>query len=107
MARESLVQNAEIAEYQASLLVLKGFRAVMCDIYRRRANIAKALGAGAQAKIDILEIAPLIIFRELADAVETVAGNIKTKPDPAGYVDGIARVGNACDTVDREHFIIA
>ena len=107
VVRESLVQNVQIAKHQASLLVLKGFRAVMSDIDRRRADVAKTLGACAQAEIDIFEIASFKIFREPANGAETVARNIKTEADAARHVDCITGIGSARDPIHAEDLLIA
>ena len=79
----------------------------MSDIYRWRADVAKAVGTCPEAEIDILEIASLKIFRKSANGIETVARNIKAKPDAAWHVDRVVRVGNARDMIDPEHLFIA
>ena len=92
MLRKSLLEYSKIAHDQGALFLSERLRTGMTDIDRRRTNVPKSALARTQAKIGILEIARSEVFGQRTNVVETGAGYVETKANPARNVDDSAFV---------------
>ena len=103
MLGEPPFKHAEIVYDQRALVLFERLGASVANIDCGRANVAEASLARSQAKIGILEIAGSKIVGQWADLVETGAGYVQTKTDPARDVDNSVCVkfgGNPIDPLN-------
>src|SRR6516165_1642178 len=79
----------------------------MTDIDGCGTDVAKAAVARTQAEIDIFQIAALKTFRQSADGIETIAGDVEAEADAARRIDDGRRIGGRGGLIKCDHLLIA